>query len=59
VKNKGGGKGSKGSESSKKTVGAGGRGQSDRVKGKTGMYSVFLLSYSPTDEITPPTQETS
>ena len=34
MKNKGGGKGSKGAENSKDTAGAGGRGQSDRVKGK-------------------------
>ena len=44
VTNKGGGNGSKGLESSKNTVGASGRGQLDRVKGKNRCVFSFVAS---------------
>jgi hypothetical protein len=47
MKNKGGGKGLKGLESSKKTVEAGERGQLDRVKGKNRyVLSFFTISFT-------------
>jgi len=47
VKNKGGGKGLKGSESSKETAGAGERGQLDRVKEKNRhVFSFFTILFT-------------